>query len=218
MRNFFYRLFTYSVGRKIIMGLTGFFLCLFLVVHLSGNLLLFKNDGGNLFNQYSDFMEANWLIRAMEVVLFAGILFHLLDALVLTIKNKGARSVSYAVNNPSENSTWVSRNMGLTGSLILLFLIIHLRTFMFGQRFFHEHSSMFESVVRTFQNPYYSGFYILAIVFLGFHLYHGFQSAFQSLGLNDKMYSRIFKWAGALFSIVIPLGFITMPVYFFLKR
>lgn len=211
-------LFNSSVGRKIIMALTGLFLCLFLVVHLSGNLLLFKNDGGYLFNQYSDFMEGNWVIRFLEIVLFAGILFHLVDALALTIKNKSARPIPYTVNHPSQNSTWFSRNMGLTGSLILLFLVIHLRTFMFGQRFFHKHSSMFESVSSAFRNPYYSGFYVLAIGFLGFHLFHGFQSTFQSLGLNDKMYAKIFRWIGALFSLIIPLGFIAMPVYFFLKR
>lgn len=208
---------TSSVGKKIMMGLTGLFLCSFLAVHLSGNLLLFKHDGGATFNAYSDFMEGNWIIRALEIVLFAGILFHIVDGIALTLKNKSARPTPYAVNNPSENSTWVSRNMGFTGAIVLAFLVIHIRTFMIGQRFQHHHASMFESVKIAFSNPYYAGFYVFAIALLALHLNHGFQSAFQSLGINHKFYTPLIKLMGVLFSIIIPLGFMTMPIYFYLR-
>lgn len=206
-----------SVGKKIIMGLTGLFLCSFLVVHLAGNLLLFKQDGGATFNAYSDFMEHNAVILILEIVLFAGILFHIIDGIVLTLKNKSARPTPYAMSNPSANSTWFSRNMGLTGSLVFAFLVIHIRTFMIGQRFQHQHSSMFDSVKINFSNFYYSGFYVVAIAFLAFHLNHGFQSAFQSLGINHPFYTPIIKGLGLLFSILIPIGFMTIPIYFYAR-
>lgn len=197
------------------MGLTGLFLCLFLVVHVSGNFLLFKHDGGVAFNAYSEFMSHNGFIRFNEFVLLFGFLFHIIDSFVLTLRNRSARPVKYAVNKPSANSSLASRNMGITGSIVLIFLVVHLRTFLVGQRFLHAHETMYESVRAAFQNPYYSSFYILAMVLLGFHVYHGFQSAFQSLGLHHQRYTPFIKKIGLLFSVIVPAGFATMPVYFY---
>ena len=112
------KIFYTSVGRKMVMALTGLFLCLFLLEHLYGNLLLYKLDGGEAFNEFSHFMAGNMIIRTIEIGLFAGILIHAIDGLFLTFSNKKARPVGYAVNHQSKNSSWFSRNMGLTGSII----------------------------------------------------------------------------------------------------
>ena len=116
------------------MALTGLFLCLFLLEHLYGNLLLYKLDGGESFNEFSHFMAGNMIIRTIEIGLFAGILIHAIDGLFLTFSNKKARPVGYAVNHQSKNSSWFSRNMGLTGSVIFVFLVIHMKTFFVPHR------------------------------------------------------------------------------------
>lgn len=209
---------TSSIGKKLIMGATGLFLCLFLVVHLSGNLLLFKNDGGAAFNQYSEFMSTNGLIRVMEIVLFLGFAFHILDGLILTLKNRSARPTRYIANSPSANSSWTSRNMGITGSIVFVFLAVHLNTFFVQQRILETQESMYQAVVNSFRmgwNGWYWAFYVVAMVLLGFHLHHGFQSGFQSLGLAHKKYTPLIEKVGLLFSIIIPAGFAVIPIYFF---
>ena len=134
--------FSQSIGRKIAMGLTGLFLISFLVVHCFLNALIFFNDGGETFNIGAEFMATNWIIRAMEIVLFAGILLHIWLALKLTIQNRRARPVKYAVGPGQSNSKWYSRWMGLLGTLLLMFLIIHTRHFWVETRFIgleHRH-------------------------------------------------------------------------------
>jgi len=211
---------TSSIGKKFIMGATGLFLCLFLVVHLSGNLLLFKNDGGGAFNQYSEFMSTNGLIRVMEVILFLGFLFHIIDGLILTWKNRSARPTRYVVHAPSANSSWTSRNMGITGSIVFVFLVVHLNTFFVQQRILETQASMHQAVVNSFRtgwHGWYWAFYVVAMVLLGFHLHHGFQSAFQSLGLSHKKYTPFIEKIGLLFSIIVPAGFAVIPIYFFFR-
>lgn len=210
-------LFASSVVKKAVMGVTGLFLCVYLVVHLMGNLMLLKSDGGALFNQYAEFMESFWLTRIIEVVLFAGFLFHILDGIALTLHNKRARPTRYAVNNPAENSSWMSRNMGFTGSIVFLFLVVHLKTFFIDQRFLNKNASMYDAAVNAFHNGAYTFFYVIAIAILGLHLNHGFQSAFQSLGFNHPKYTPWIKRFGLLFSTVIPLGFIIIPIALYVK-
>ncbi|MEL6593892.1 MAG: succinate dehydrogenase cytochrome b subunit [Bacteroidota bacterium] len=119
-----------SVGRKLVMGITGLFLVSFLFVHMSGNLLLFKSDGGLAFNEYTKFMTTNPLIRVAEWILFAGFIAHIIYAAILTRKNNQARPTKYAYNkNAGKSSSWFSRNMGLTGTVVLTFLVIHLTMF-----------------------------------------------------------------------------------------
>lgn len=208
-----------SVGKKFVMGLTGFFLCSFLVVHVTGNLLLFKNDGGAAFDAYGEFMSTNVLIRTMEIVLFAGFIVHLVTGTIVWLKNRGARPEKYAANSPSANSTLVSRTMFLTGSIVFIFLVIHLRTFWVAARFQHEENpSMYELVRIAFADPVYSAFYIVAIALLAFHLRHGFQSAFQTFGIKHQKYAPAIHLAGMVFWLLIPLGFISMPVYFYINR
>src|SRR5580692_2220711 len=127
--------FTSSIGKKIIMGLTGFFLISFLVVHCSINAMIFFNDGGETFNHWAHFMGSNLIIRIMEIGLFAGLLLHIIQGFILWGQNAKARPIKYAVNNAKSNSTWYSRSMGLLGTLILIFLIIHLYHFWTPSRF-----------------------------------------------------------------------------------
>ena len=198
------------------MALTGLFLCAFLCEHLYGNLLLYKNDGGTAFNGYCEDMASNILIRTVEIFLFAGIIFHAIDGLILTLQNHKARPVKYAVNKSSENSNWFSRNMGLTGSIILIFLVLHLRTFFVGIRILDEHQgNMYAGVIDAFQQWWYSGIYTLAMIFLGAHLNHGFQSAFQTLGVNNKKYAPILKMLGSGFAIIMAVGFASFPIIFY---
>lgn len=204
------------------MSVTGLFLCSFLVVHLVGNLTLFYKDGGEAFNIYSEFMAHNPVIRVMEIVLVLGFLFHIYDAIVLTRRNKSARPVGYAENHPQENSTWSSRNMGLLGTIILVFLLVHLWNFFVPARFGgleaipdKDYENLYAEVVKAFQNPIYVGLYVISMIALAYHLIHGFQSAFQSLGLTHKKYTPFIKTFGVAFSVLISLGFALIPLYFF---
>jgi succinate dehydrogenase / fumarate reductase, cytochrome b subunit len=224
--SWFTKTFSSTIGRKFVMSVTGLFLCSFLVVHLIGNLQLFNDDGGKAFNIYSQFMGHNMLIRAMEIVLLLGFVFHIWDAVALTRRNKSARSVKYAVNRLEENSNWSSRNMGLLGTVILVFLLIHLYNFFLPTKTGaldqvvidgEMVDDLYSHVVLAFQNPLYVLLYVVSMVALAYHLIHGFQSAFQTLGLNHKKYSPAIRGFGYIFSILVCLGFASMPVYFFFK-
>lgn len=206
------------------MSVTGLFLCSFLVVHLVGNLQLFNADNGESFNVYSHFMATNPVIRVMEIVLVLGFLFHIYDAFVLTRRNKTARPVDYAEQHPQENSTWSSRNMGLLGTIILVFLIIHLWNFFVPARFGGlegvvidevDYDNLYLRVVQSFQIWWYVAIYVISMVALAYHLIHGFQSAFQSLGLTHKKYTPFIKTFGYAFSVIVCLGFAIIPLYFF---
>lgn len=222
--NWFTQTFSSTVGRKIIMSITGLFLCSFLVIHLVGNLQLFNNDGGAAFNIYSRFMGTNPIIRTMEIVLLLGFLFHIYDAIVITRRNKAARPVGYVNSHPEENSTWASRNMGLLGTVILVFLVIHLWNFFVPARFGGlegvviedvEYDNLYLRVVQSFQIWWYVALYVISMVALAYHLIHGFQSAFQSLGLNHKKYTPFIQKFGYAFSVIVCLGFAIIPLYFF---
>ena len=209
------------------MSITGLFLCSFLVVHLIGNLQLFNNDGGHAFNVYSHFMGHNPVIRVMEFVLLAGFVFHIWDAVALTRRNKAARPVAYAVNHSEQNSNWSSRNMGLLGTVILVFLIIHLYNFFLPTKTGGLDKVMIDGVLvdnlyirvaESFKIWWYVVIYVISMIALAYHLMHGFQSAFQTLGLNHKKYTPAIKAFGYAFSIIVCLGFAVMPLYFFLFK
>ena len=213
-------IFSYSVGKKLIMGLTGMFLILFLIVHCSINSLIFLNDGGETFNRAAEFMSHNWLIRTLEVGLFLGFILHIIQSLILTLENKKARKIGYAVSNANANSKWYSRSMGLLGTLILIFLILHLRHFWVVSRFTDRISSgeqtLYDEMKEVFANPIVVIIYVLAQVSLAYHLMHGFQSAFQTLGLYHKKYTPIIKKIGIIYAIIIPLLFALMPIVMYL--
>jgi succinate dehydrogenase / fumarate reductase cytochrome b subunit len=215
-----------TIGKKVIMSLTGLFLITFLIVHVSGNTLLFRNDGGEAFNLYAQFMTTNPLVTIASVILYSGIILHVIYALILTIRNKSARPVGYAVAHPNQNSSWKSRNMGILGTIVLIFMIIHMRSFWYEMRFGElptvsidgvEVKDLYSIVAAAFSQWWYVLIYVLAMIGLGYHLAHGFWSAFQTLGLQHKKYSPFIKKAGLAFAIAVPLLFASMPIYFFIK-
>lgn len=208
-----------SIGRKILMGLTGLFLISFLVVHVSINSCIFFNDGGVIFNAAAHFMAHNPVIRVIEIGLFAGLLAHIFQALILTMQNNKARPVKYAVPAGNVSSKWYSRSMGILGSLLLIFLVVHLSNFWVPTKqalFNDQEHDTFAGLKEVFSKWYFVAVYMLGVISLGYHLLHGFQSAFQSLGLNHKKYTPMIKSFGFWFSIIITLLFAAMPITMFL--
>jgi succinate dehydrogenase / fumarate reductase cytochrome b subunit len=206
-----------SIGKKLVMALTGLFLYLFLIEHLIANLLLLGNDNGKAYEIYADVLGSSYNIplRVIEVGLFFCMLYHALNGLRLWLSNNKAKGQPYLVNRASENSTFFSRFMFWSGTVIFIFLVIHLKSFFVNYRLATPADpSMYNGVINTFQNPWYSGLYILAFVLLAFHLVHGFQSAFQTLGLRHNKYTPFIKSFGVGFSILICAGFAIVPIYF----
>ena len=209
-------MFKSSLGKKLVMGITGLFLVSFLLVHCFLNSLIFLNDGGETFNLGAEFMAKNWLIRAMEIVLFGGLLWHIIQAAILTRQNKKARPIAYAVSNPSANSKWYSRSMGLLGTILLIFLILHLRHFWVVSRFTDEITSgretLFNEMKEVFSQLWVVVLYCFAMISLGYHLLHGFKSAFQTLGWNHTKYNPTIEKVGLFISFVLPILFAAMPI------
>ncbi len=233
--------FSYSIGKKMIMGLTGLFLIIFLVEHLIGNLLLLS--GPVAFNGYAEFMGSNPLIRASEFILFGGLIFHIVDGLMLKMQNVKARPVGYAVSSGSKNASWFSKNMAVTGTILLIFLILHLISFFLKARFGvdvnfgvdpknysgdwvidpqwgvgPEHEfSMWHKAAWLFSIPWYSVIYIIAMIVVMMHLLHGFQSAFQTMGLNHPKYTPLIKAIGYGYAVLVPAGFCVIPIMFLIN-
>jgi succinate dehydrogenase / fumarate reductase cytochrome b subunit len=217
--------FTSSVGKKFIMSLTGIFLISFLVVHVGVNACIWAHDGGQMFNLAAHFMGTTVVIRIMEVGLFAGLLLHIIQGLVLEVQNRSRRKNGYAVPMGNKGSKWYSRSMGLLGTILLFFLIVHLRQFWGPSRFTDlpsttyngkEVADQFSEIVRVFQNPIVVVFYVFACFSLMYHLLHGFQSAFRTLGVPNGKYISLIKVAGFGFSIIVSLAFAMMPISVFL--
>ncbi len=204
------------VGKKYIVGITGLFLCSFLVLHLSGNLLLFKNDNGISFNLYAKFMSTNPIIRVSEIFLFLAFIIHIGMAMVITWHNKKARPISYQKTS-SETSSFFSRHMFFTGSMLLIFLVVHLKQFFVESRFKGEHN-LYLLVKSAFEDEIYVIFYCISLLFLSFHLFHGFQSAFQTFGINHHKLTPMIKKLGILFAVFIPIGFAIIPLYFYAQK
>lgn len=223
--SWFTQAFSSSLGRKLIMSLTGLFLILFLLEHMIANLLLLKFDEGLAFNEFAHFMKYNPLIQIGEVVLFAGFLFHIIDGIVLMIKNRRSRPVGYAVSNKSQVTSWTSKLMGPFGVVIFIFLVIHLYNF-FRFKYFApiadmpgtDISDLASLVYVKFQNIGYVIFYVVCMLIVAFHLYHGFQSAFQTLGINHPKYSPLVKAIGVLYSIVVPFGMALIPIVIYINH
>lgn len=196
------------------MSLTGIFLSIFLIEHLAGNLLLLKDDGGESFNAYAKFMGGNPIIRIMEVGLLGIILLHIINGIRLWLENRNARDKKYDTYKLSENTTFEARMMKVSAALVLLFLVVHLRKFWYPARFQNEHD-IASLVYYTFQQPFYVIFYLASLFVVGYHLRHGFQSAFQTLGIRIKTYQTIIEFIAVLFWLVIPIGFAVIPLYIY---
>lgn len=214
-----------SIGKKLWMALTGLFLCVFLIGHLVGNLqLLLPEETGRLqFNEYAKFMTSNPLIRIMSILTFLSVILHVVDAALLSRANRAARPVNYS-KTTGEKTLWSSRNMGVLGTLILAFLVLHLSNFWYETHFgtlgldTNGNKDLYATVAFTFNIWWYVVIYVLAMIPIGLHLLHGFQSAFQSLGLNHSKYSPVVKKIGILFAIAIPLAFALIPVNMFFNN
>lgn len=212
-----------SIGRKFAMALSALFLMFFILQHFAINLLSVLSP--ETFNEVSHFMGTNALVQyALQPVLLIGVIFHFVMGFILEIRNNKARPIEYAKNNGAANSTWMSRNMIWSGGFILVFLVIHFIDFWFpeintkyilgdmsgklpnGEFRYHE------ELVHKFEPIWRVALYCIGFIFLALHLLHGFSSAFQSVGANNK-YTKGLKGFGKFFAIVIPLGFIFIAVF-----
>jgi succinate dehydrogenase / fumarate reductase cytochrome b subunit len=247
-----------GIGQKLTMALTGIFLCVFLIVHLVGNFQLFHHDGGLAFNEYAVFMTTFPPIKFVSYGLYAMIIWHAFKGLHLAYKNSKARPVKYHNEKPSANSPWASRNMGILGTVILVFIVTHMTNFWAEYKFGHipytkyevslidgtqtaaaydgtikdkklEYftndnttrvvivKDLYKEVAEEFENIGLVLLYVLAMAALAFHLVHGFQSAFQTVGFNHNRYTKAIQFIGVyVFGIAIPIAFAAMPIYFYL--
>lgn len=217
---------TSSIGRKLIMSLTGLFLITFLIVHLLGNFQLLADDGGIAFNSYAKFMTTNPVIKFVSFGLYFFILLHTFIGLMLWSKNRAAKGSKYAVSpKGQEGVTWASKNMALLGTLVFAFLLLHMGDFWWNMKMDNlsyveidgeQTKDLYTKVKASFSQIWIIAAYLLGLLALAFHLWHGFQSAFQTLGLNHPKYTPIIKGLGKLFSIVVPLAYAIIPIYFYL--
>lgn len=218
---------TSSVGRKLVMSLTGLFLIIFLVVHLIGNLQLLLDDGGEQFNHYAEFMTSNPLIKTVSYLLYASILVHAFQGWLLWRNNSAARETKYAVKvtRTVNTSSFASRNMGWLGTVIFIFILLHLYQFWLQMKLGNlpmanydgeQVKDLYTIVAEAYTNPIYVAFYVISMVIIAYHLLHGFQSAFQTLGLNHHKYSPLIRTVGRIYAIVVPLAFAIIPIYMYL--
>jgi len=217
--------FSSKIFQKALAALSGGFLILFLIGHLVGNLQLFipGDSGQKQFNTYALFMTTNPAVKLLSYLTYFSILLHSVLTVFLTIKSRSVRPVKYLVDSGSTNSTWSSRNMAFLGTLLLVFIIIHLRSFWYEMHFGDigvdnwGNKDLHTVTLSAFKNIYYTGFYILSMMFLGFHLYHGVESAFQTLGLNTSKYEYYINLLGKSIAVIIPLIFATIPISIYVR-
>lgn len=210
------QLWSSSIGKKLVMSLSGLFLIIFLLVHLIANLLFF--GGEESYNGMCHFMDTNPLIQIMVPVLALGFVIHIVWASFITLKNQTARPVKYKVQDLSKSSTWESRNMYILGLIVLGVLAWHLTDFWAEMQLKHwmgeaTVASPYALLLETFSNPIISVLYMVWIVALWFHLRHGFWSAFQTVGLNNQIWIKRWKCVASVYALVIAVGFISIPVY-----
>ncbi len=218
-----------SIGRKFLMSITGLFLVMFIGVHLTVNLLLVFDDSGELFNIGANFMATNPAVKIMEPILGLGFMIHIIWSFLLEYQNWRARPVKYNKKNVGGTSSWTSRNMLVLGALVLVFLVMHIIDFYWVIKF-EPHS--IDSVIiggTEMENTYvlvsdlfktsviYDIFYVLGAILLGFHLSHGFWSAFQTLGLNNKNWMKRLQVIGKVYAVIVAIGFAFIPLYFLIK-
>jgi len=207
------------------MALTGLFLCSFLLIHLIGNLqLLDISRAGQLqFNEYAEFMTTFLPIKAVSWLLYASILFHAIDGLYLAFQNKKARPVNYSYNKPNANSKWYARQMAVLGTLLLIFIVIHMKSFWFEMHWgdigkdSEGRKDLARVTLNAFGQWWYVLFYVLSMAVLGFHLLHGFKSGFQTLGLNHEKYNKLITTVSYVFGIFIPILFAVIPVWIYVQ-
>lgn len=214
--------------RKTIIALTGLFLCIFLIVHLSANciLLLPKNIARELYNSYSTTLRENLLIKIIAYLLYLSIILHAFYALIISLKNKKAKPNKYIMNHAEKNSSWASKNMGILGVLILIFIIIHLANFWARIKLgigevvnldVNGNKDVYEVTYSLFQNTYYVLFYTVLSIPLGYHLHHGFKSAFKTLGFYHQKGLKIISKISLIYAFIMAIGFGIIPLVVYFK-
>lgn len=207
-----------SIGKKLIMSLSGLFLVVFLVVHVLLNLAALVSR--DLYETACHFMDENIFIRIMVPVLAAGFIVHIIWSIFITLSNQAARPVKYAVTNQAKASSWASKNMFVLGLIVVCLLAVHLthfwahmqcKTLLLGQ----EGENPYELLIKTFSNPINCGIYVVWAIALYYHLSHGFWSAFQSIGLNNSKWIPRLQILAKLYAVVVAAAFIIIPLYFY---
>ncbi len=229
------QMFTSSIGKKFVMALTGISLILFLVVHVGLNACIWANDNGQMFNTGANFMGSMLIIRLMEVGLFVGIILHLIQGYILSYQNQTKRDVKYAIDYGNAGSKWYSRSMGLLGTLLLLFLIMHIYHFWLPSRFGgivniqplqeidypnalgSTYHNLYGEMLEVFSNPVVVILYVIGCISLAYHLMHGFESAFRTVGVHNNRYLKLLRYTGRGFAIIVSLAFAMMPISMYFR-
>lgn len=213
------------------MSLTGLFLISFLVVHVGLNACIWANDNGEMFNKSAHFMGTTVVVRIMEVGLFLMLIIHIVQGYVLEAKNLSRRGRGYEINLGNKGSKWYTRKMGLLGTLLLLFLIMHVYHFWAPSRLGgiasvqplsevqyngKEYHNLYAEMLNVFQDPIVVIVYVLGCISLAYHLMHGFHSAFRTIGIYNNRYLKMLKGLGIGFAVIVSLAFAMMPVSMYL--
>ena len=227
------QLFTSTIGKKVVMAVTGLSLILFLIVHVTVNACMWAvvfvpGDNGEVFNKAAHWLGQTLVPRVLEIGLFLFFIIHIVQGYVLEVQNRSKRKVGYNVKMGSEGSRWYRKSMGLLGTIVFLFLIIHLVDFWIPSRFggldevtytdepgktYHE---LYGKMVTVFQNPWIVVLYVIGCISLAWHLIHGFQSAFRTLGISNRKWLSFLNSTGWAFSIIVCFVFAMMPISMYL--
>jgi len=215
---------TSSIGKKVLMAITGIFLITFLPVHLLGNLQMLNDDGGESFNLYAQFMTHNEIIKIVSYTLYLSIVLHAIQGLLLWRQNASARGQNYAVKVTRAVATnaRAATRMGWLGTILLIFILLHMYQFWLQMKLGNVPMAsyggevvkdLYTPVMVAFADPIFVIIYVISMVAIAFHLWHGFQSAFQTLGLNHSKYMTFVRALGKFYAVIVPFGFALIPVY-----
>ena len=218
--------FNSTIFRKTLAGLSGFFLVLFLLGHLLGNLQLFipGEDGQKQFNEYALFMTTNPAVKILSVLTYSSIILHTVLTLFLVFQSSSARDVKYLQSSGNANSTWGSKNMAVLGTLILVFIVIHMKSFWYEMHFGvigldpWGNKDLHTVTVTAFNELWYVLFYVLSMVVLAIHLKHGVESVFQTLGIKTRRYISLIHKAAYGFALIVPAAFASIPIYLYVTQ
>lgn len=211
--NWFFRTLGSSIGKKFLMGLTGLALWFYLVVHLAGNLAFFGGPGA--FNGYAHFLESLPIVRPIEAGLALVFLLHIIMGIILKLDNRGAKAGGYSVKATRADNTLTARTMIWSGLIVLVFLILHVNTFRLGHPGLtaHGQKDFYTLQVEVFSNTLYSVWYMVAVIVLAFHVGHGFQSAFRSIGWTGPKYTSFVEWISRAAAVIFAMGFSALPLW-----
>ena len=217
-----------TIFRKALAAISGLFLVTFLLGHLAGNLQLFIPgvEGQTQFNKYALFMTTNPVVNVLSFLTYSSIILHILLTIFLVIQSRKARPVQYQVTSNNSDVTWSSNNMTFLGVIIMLFIIVHMRSFWYEMHFGEipyqllsdgtKLKDLHTITVSAFSNFWYSLFYVVCMFFLSMHLKHGIESSFQTVGIKFRKYQSIIKNGALSVAILIPLIFASIPTYLYI--